>query len=207
MWLSYSVPRIAPLGWAAAAIFAVTLAIHWTAFRLFGLLLPKDRTAIFFFPLFMIVAGALAAVPPPSRIGRYLRASFIGALAFMAIYFLSCLRLTYFKEWYWDADVHRTYAVLSCLNRERQVTHVASTWEYHAPLNFYQLAQPTSMQEIEDTFDPRQTQVYVVDTLHSPEALQGKNLKIFYRSPTTDLVLAADPQLADTYAAGSCLRL
>jgi len=207
VWLSYSAPRIAPLGWAAAAIFAVTLAIHWTAFRLFGLPLPKDRTAIFFFPLFMIVAGALAAIPPPSRIGRYLRASFIGALAIMAVYFLSCLRLTYFKEWYWDADVHKTYAVLSCLNQEHQVTHVASTWEYHAPLNFYQLAQPTSMQEIGDTFDPRQSQVYVVDTLHSPEALQGKNLKIFYRSPTTDLVLAADPQLADTYAAGSCLRL
>ena len=153
VWLIYSAARITPLGWAAAAIFAVTLAIHWTAFRLFGLLLPKDRTAIFLFPLFMIFAGALAAIPPPSRIGRYLRASFLGALAIMSIYFLSCLRLTYFKEWYWDADVQKTYAILSCLNREHQVTHVASTWEYHAPLSFYQLAQRTSMEEISDTFD------------------------------------------------------
>ena len=69
VWSTYSAPRIAPLGWAAAAIFAVTLAIHWTAFRLFGLLLPKDRTAIYFFPLFMIFAGALAAIPPHSRLG------------------------------------------------------------------------------------------------------------------------------------------
>ncbi len=207
LWLSYSATRIPKLGLAAAAIFAVTVAIHWTAFRLFGLLLPQDRTAIYFFPLFMIAAGVLAAIPPASRLGRYLRAGFLVSLAVMAAYFLLCLRLTYFKEWYWDSDVQKTYAVLSCLNREHQVTRVASTWSYRGPLNFYQLAQPTSIHDIDENFDPRQTQVYVVDTLHSPEALQGKDLKIFYRSRSTDLVLAAGPQLADAYAAGSCLRL
>ena len=157
VWLSYSATRMPPLGWAAAAIFAVTVAIHWTAFRLFGLLLPKDRTAIYFFPLFMIVAGVSATMPPASKFGRYLRASFIGSLAVMAIYFLFCLRLTYFKEWYWDADVQKTYAVLVCLNREHQVTRVASTWSYRGPLNFYQRVQPTSMAEIDEKFDPLQT--------------------------------------------------
>jgi len=206
-WLSYSAVRMARLGWVVAAIFVVTVAMHWTAFRLFGLLLPKDRTAIYFFPLFMIVAGVLAAVPPSSRLSRNLRGCFLGALAVMAAYFLLCLRLTYFKEWYWDADVQKTYSILSCLNRDHQVTHVASTWEYRGPLNFYQFAQRTSMQEIDDQFDPQQTQVYVVDTLHSPDVLPGKDLKIFYRSPTTDLVLAASPPLAEVYSAGSCLRL
>jgi hypothetical protein len=125
----------------------------------------------------------------------------------MAAYFLLGLRLTYFKEWYWDADVQKTYAVLSCLNREHQVTHVASTWSYHSALNFYQIALPTSMQTIDENFGPQQTQVYVVDSFHSPEVMQGKDLKVFYRSPTTDLVLAASPRLADAYAAGTCLRL
>ena len=124
----------------------------------------------------------------------------------MAVYFLFCLRLTYFKEWYWDSDVSQTYAVLSCLNRTNQVTRVASTWSYRGPLNFYQIAQPTSMQEITDKFDPQRTQVYVVDMLHSPEALEGKDLKIFYRSPTTDLVLAAKPQLAETSRLGAVFR-
>jgi len=198
---------IARFGLAAAAIFAVTVGIHWMAFQLFGLLLPKDRTAIYFFPLFMIAAGVLASIPPPSRLGRYLRAGFLGALVIMAAYFLLCLRLTYFKEWSWDADVQRTYSVLSCLNREHQVTHVATTWEYRGPLNFYQAAQRNTIEDINETFDPRRTQVYVVDTFHSPEAMPGKDLKIFYRSPTTDLVLAASPPLAAAYAAGSCLRL
>jgi hypothetical protein len=200
VWLSHAVRKIGPLGWAAVAIFAVTAAMHWTAFHLFGLLLPKDRTAIFFFPLFMIVAGVLAAIPSSSSRGRYPRASFIGSLAIMAIYFLFCLRMTYFKEWYWDSDVQKTYAVLACLNRTNQVTRVASTWSYRGPLNFYQLAQRTSMEPITDIFDPQQTQVYVVDLLHSSEVLQGKDLKIFYRSPTTDLVLAASPQFAETLA-------
>jgi hypothetical protein len=210
LWLLYVVFRraktpVAPLGWAAAAIFVTTVAVHWTAFRLFGLLLPKDRTAIFFFPLFMIAAGVLATIPSSTRPGRRLRACFLGSLALMAAYFLLCLRLNYFKEWYWDSDVPQTYAVLSCLNRTNEVTHVASTWSYRGPLNFYQIAQPTSMEDITDMFDPQRTQVYVVDMLHSSEALEGKDLKIFYRSPTTDLVLAAEPQVAETLASGPCL--
>jgi len=72
-----------------------------------------------------------------------LLSGFFGALAIMAAYFLLCMRLTYFKEWYWDADVQRTYSVLSCLNREHQVRHVATTWEYRGPLNFYQAAPET----------------------------------------------------------------
>jgi len=205
IWLLYSLLRRAKarnaiFGWAAAAIFAVTVAIHWTAFRLFNLPLPQDRTALFFFPLFMIVAGVLAAIPPISPLSRYLRASFIGSLALMAVYFLSCLRLTYFKEWYWDADVQKTYAVLSCLNREHQVTQVVSTWPYRSSLNFYQFAQPNSIEEIDENFDPQRTQVYVVDTFHTPDALKGKDLKIFYRSSTTDLALAANPSLAETFA-------
>ena len=95
----------------------------------------------------MIFTGVLATVPPLSKAGRYLRGSFLGSLAFMAIYFLFCLRLTYFKEWYWDADVQKTYAILSCLNREHNVTHVVSSWSYSPSLRFYALAQPTSMRD------------------------------------------------------------
>ena len=211
IWLGNVVRRQAKtpmvfLGLGAAVIFVLTVGLHLAAQTLLGLKLPKDRTAIYFFPLFMIVAGVLATIPPSSRIGRHLRGWFVGALVLMAAYFLSCVRLTYFKEWQWDSDVQKTYAVLSCLNREHSVTRVASAWPYHAPLNFYLHAQPASMQ-IGETFDPQQTQVYVVDTVHTPDALQGKDWKIFYRSPLTDLALAASPSVAGSYSAGTCLRL
>jgi len=210
LWLLYLVfqratARLAPLGFAAAAVFAATAAVHYVAFRFFGLPLPKDRTAIFFFPLFMIVAGVLAAIPAASRGAQVLRTSFVGSLVLMAVYFLFCLRLTYFKEWRWDADVQKTYSMLTCLNRTQQVKRVTSTWSYLSALRFYQLAEPTPLQEVADTYDPQQTQVYVIDSLHTPEALQG-DLKVFYRSPVTDLVLAAKPPLADTYSTATCLR-
>ena len=205
VWLLSSVRRMPPLAWVGASVFGITLAVHYTAFRMFSLLLPKDRTAIYFFPLFIIVAGVLAAIPPSTRLRRYMHAGFVGALAFMAIYFLTCLRLTYFKEWYWDADVQKTYQILSCLNRDNNVTQVVSSWSYHAPLSFYVLAQPASLQ-IDDGFDPRQAQVYVKDTLHD-SAQTNPLFKTFYRSSTTDLVLEAPSGLAETYAAGSCLRL
>jgi hypothetical protein len=115
------------------------------------------------------------------------------------------MRLTYFKEWRWDADVQKTYAILSCFDRTQQVTRITSTWSYRAALDFYQLAQPSSMQEITTHFDPQQTQIYVIDSLHTPEALQG-DLRVFYRSRVTDLVMAARPALADTYGAATCLR-
>ena len=212
-WLAYVLvqrlqSRFALFGWIAAAIFVVTIALHWLAYQMFGLFLPKDRTAIYLFPLFHDRRQrAGCTVPSTSTLGRFLRGSFVGALTLMAIYFLCCWRLTYFKEWLWDSEVQPAYARLTCLNRENQVTHVVATWSYRGPLNFYQAANPTTMQEIDETFDSPETQIYVVDMLHASEALQGKNVKIFYRSPTTDTALAASPPLAETYAAGTCLRL
>ena len=67
---------LVPFAVILAAIFAVTTGIHWVTFYTFGLPLPQDRTAIFFFPLFMVAAGLLAAIPPPSQLGTYLRALF-----------------------------------------------------------------------------------------------------------------------------------
>ena len=66
------------------------------------------------------------------------------------------------------------------------------------PFKFHQNVKPTSIQMIDEQYDPDITQVYVVDTLHSPEVLKTDNLRIFYRSPTTDLVLAAKPALAES---------
>jgi len=202
VWLLSSAANVPPLGWIAAAIFGITLAAHYVAFRTFGLLLPKDRTAIYFFALFIVVAGALAATPALTNGRRYVRAGFLASLAFMAVYFLSCLRLTYFKEWYWDADVQQTFSLLSCLNRENNVTRVASSWSYRGPLNFYRLARPNSIEEITDTSDAA-TQIYVNDTLHD-SGRANPVFKTFYRSPMTDLSLEAPVEFADAYGSGRC---
>ena len=70
----------------------------------------------------------------------------------MAAYFLLCMRLTYFKEWYWDGDVQKTYSVFACSEPGAPCdAEYASTWELSRASNFYQDAQPTSHAEIDDT--------------------------------------------------------
>ena len=61
----------------------------------------------------------------------------LAAYLHLAGYFLLCLRLTYFKEWQWDAEVKDAYPVLARYNHEAGVTDVGSDWMYVASLNFY----------------------------------------------------------------------
>ena len=104
---------------------------------MFGLLLPKDRTALFFAPLSLLIFGVATAVAGGSRIGYALHILGILPLCTGALYFVGSLRLFYFKEWRFDADVKTTFAVLQSANRYYGVTEVSSDWKYIASLNFY----------------------------------------------------------------------
>ena len=91
--------RLSKVALPLAAILAATLAVHWICFRAFHLLLPKDRTGVYIAPLALLIAGAVAAIPSKSRLGRALRKSLIATLFATAGYFLLCLRLEAFKAW------------------------------------------------------------------------------------------------------------
>ncbi len=189
-----------------AAVIVTTLTVHWLAFRFFGLLLPVNRTAIYLFPLSISAIGALAAISSrfahrsmaarkPHRIARP-----DGRL------FPPLLRLDYFAEWPWDADVRETYSVLDCLNRTTGVNAIASSWPYQMPLNFYRLARHSAIPEISDeSWNRENMQIFVVDTLHTPDVLGRRALESFYRGKSTDLVLAAEPVLAQTLRANPCV--
>ncbi len=57
-------------------------------------------------------------------------------LALIACYSIGCLRLTYFKEWKWDADMKNVYSILADDNRTYGVTDVSTNW-HAAALNCY----------------------------------------------------------------------
>lgn len=194
------------LGMALMVIVIATVGIHWVAFQLFGLLLPKDRTAIYLYSLPVTAVGAFAAIQLPTRLGRYLRTSLIGALVVMAAYFFLCLRLDHFKEWQWDADVKEAYSVLTCLNRAHGVTGIASGWPYFMALNFYRLARHTPIDEIlDESSNPPNVQVFVLDTWHNSGVVERRGLSVFYRGRSTDLVIAAAPEFTRNLQLGPCL--
>ncbi len=130
----------AAIAWVSGGAAALALAGHYLLHRFFHILLPLDRTAVFLAPLAFLFAGALAAIPIETRAGRMSQRVATGVLAAFSIYFLCCLRLTYFRTWQFDADAAQLYRTLASCNHRYGVTAVSANWRYVAVLNFYRAA-------------------------------------------------------------------
>jgi hypothetical protein len=124
-------------GAVVAGIIAVTLSAHWLAFRFFQVLLPYDRTAIYLVLLITLLVGILAAVPLPSRAGNWSRRGLAAMMFVLGVYYILCLRVSYFKEWKFDSDVNKVYSVLAYYNHTCGLKNIFVNWRYDASLNFY----------------------------------------------------------------------
>ena len=136
-------------------ILAAAIGAHWLLLKLLRVPLPMDRTAIWIVPLCVLAIGAAAAN----------RRALTAMLYVMSFYFVLCLRLNYFKEWDWDANVNRIYPVLAWYNHTYGVRDVASNWQYGSSLNFYRMQSGgESFGEIESpTKLPTDRSLYVLD--------------------------------------------
>ena len=193
--------RARRLGRLASALLAIgTLAVftHWLAFRVFGLLLPLGRTAIYLVPLCTLLAGIIAAVPARSWAGVWCHRGLTAALFMLACYFLLCLRLTYFEEWKWDAEVKDVYPLLARYNHRDGVTDVGCSWYYTAALNFYRTASGReTIEEIKSGAEPIPgKQVYVLHGVMNRQFIEQERLAIVYRGTSTDIVVAVNPETA-----------
>lgn len=178
------------------AILTLSLAVHWLSFRLFGLLLPKERTALYVPPLCVLILGAGAAAPVLSRLQALWRRGLVGMLFLVGVYFLLCLRLTYFKEWRWNADVKDVYTVLSCCNQSYGLREIASSWCYVAPLNFYRQLGGEAIDELVSTpAYPADRQAYVLTYAFDHGFIEKHGLKIIFRGQSTDVVVAVRPEV------------
>jgi hypothetical protein len=168
-------------------IIAASIATHLAAFKLLHVLLPKERTAIWIVPLITLAIGTVAS-------GR--RALTI-ALYALSFYFLLCLRLNYFREWFWDADVRQVYTVLARYNHEYGETRVRSNWMYGAALNYYRHASGAeTLEEIASAVQlVPDRPIYVLNYLSDEEWLKQQGLRVVYHGPTTDVVIAVRPEV------------
>lgn len=178
---------LAELSLLLAGIAIVTFSVHAVAFRIFHLLLPFNRTALFFVPLGTLAVGALAAVRP-SR-------SMTALMYVFAVYFLACLRLSYFHEWQWGADVRSTYPVVAWYNHNFCVDRVSSNWLYVSQLNFYRrLSGRETFPELKsDTPYPGDASLYVLNSAFDQAFIDSQHLEIVYRGETTPIVVAVRP--------------
>jgi hypothetical protein len=188
--------RLGRFAAALAGIAALSVLMHGLAFRLEKLPLPLGRTGIYLVPLCTLVAGIIAAGPAQSVISRWLRRGITTIFICLACYFLLCLRLNYFKDWDWDAEVKDVYPVLAQYNHTYGVTDVGTSWLYVAALNYYrELSNRESFPEFKATLpDPPLGQsIYVIHSVSEREFLEREKLVVVYRGKSSGVVVAVRP--------------
>jgi hypothetical protein len=169
----------------AAAALTAALLIHQLLYTQLKIPLPLDRTAIYIAILITLAATAIAT----SRVLQL-------ALTLIAIYFLTCTRVMYFKEWKWDADTDTVYEFLAHYNQTCALKDVSVNWRYDASLNFYRETSQNTLAEFPSGLAvyPPGKPAYV---LHFPEDQQfvdDHGLNVVYRKILTGTVIALDPQ-------------
>ena len=192
------------LATAAVIIIALTVGTHWLLFRFAHVLLPKERSAIYLAPLLFLTAGAAAAIPG----GRVSRLAIAGMLAVFAGYFVLCLRLTYFREWKWNADTKEIHYVLSYYNRKYGLNRVMTNWRYVAALNFYRdIPGYDTDPEIQSQLPPYpdDRMAYVLYFPSEEAFIKDHRLKIVYYGSLSETAVAIRPELESPPAAAvSC---
>jgi hypothetical protein len=182
---------------ALAAALALTVAAHWLMHVLWQILLPKERTAIYIVPLVMLLAGSAAAAPVRSLASVLCRKSTIVLLCTLSIYFLLCLRLSYFKEWKFEADTQNAYRVISYYNHAYGIRDIVTPWMYSSSLEFYRrLSGHESFPAIawSQPYPPNHC-LYVLDSRWDHDFAERERLKIVYRGEFSDMVVAINPEL------------
>lgn len=181
-----------------AGAAAIATVLHWVAFHAFGLRMPLDRTALFYVPLCTLAAGVMVAIPIESRMGRDSYYACVLMSALFALHFMYSMRLTYFGEWRYDADMKKVYGALASYNHDDCVDRVASNWIYTASLNFYRtLSGRESFSEFPPGFVlPEDAPVYVLHANLDRKFIDAQKLTVVFRGESTDAVIAVRPGLA-----------
>jgi hypothetical protein len=145
-----------------------------------------DRTAIWIVPLCVLAIGAAAANRRALTVMLYV----------MSFYFVLCLRLNYFKEWNWDADVNKIYPVVAWYNHTYGVRDIASNWSYGSSLNFYRVQSGReSFGEIDSPIQlPTDRSLYVLYYTFDQDFIRQLHLRVVYHAPNTDAVVAVRPE-------------
>jgi hypothetical protein len=174
----------------AGGTAGLAMLLHWIAFRAFGLPLPLDRTAVFFAPLLTLMAGATISIPLGWRMGVWIRRVAVSALCVMAAYFMSCLRLNYFHEWHYSAEVKDAYFVAAYFNHTRCAQKVYSSWYYESAMDFYRVVNPHDrFTSFIDVKYPTDRQLYVLNAVFDEDFIREQKLTMVYHGEATDIAV------------------
>jgi len=190
---------------AGGSLFVLCLALagHYVAFRTSGLLMPMERTALYVVPLVALVCGSVAGIPTGSVIDRILRGLLMTTLLGISTYFVCCTRLSYFKEWQYDADVERAHFALAYLDSRKPLRAIESHWYYRSSLNYYRKQFPTprlpavALDPARYGTYPHGADAYICYYPDDAAFIENEGLKIVFRGELSHLVIAVPPYRAE----------
>ncbi len=187
------------LGSLVSAVAVLAVLEHRLAYRLFRLLMPVSRTGLYFLPLVTLMVGIAAAIPALSRGAAVCRKALIGALCVVGVHYLFCMRLMYFEEWDYQADLNQAYKTVACYNHEKNIQDVEVSWEYHAGMNFQRLASGRETFGPFGGTTPHTTghEMYILEENFERDFIQSQGLKVVFKGDMTAMVVAVRADLAD----------
>ena len=181
---------------ALAGIAALSVLLSYLAFLFDKLPLPLGRTGIYLVPLCTLVAGVIAAAPARSLMAQWMRRGITAVFICLACYFVLCIRMTYFREYKWDADLKDVYSELALLNHTYGTGDVATNGLYLSSLNYYRVLSK------EETFseftlmlpDAPGRSIYVLNQVSDHQFIDKEKLAIVYSGKSTGVVVAVRPR-------------
>jgi hypothetical protein len=179
---------------ALAVISATTLLLHWLLFKMVHLPLPKDRTGLFFIPFWTVAFGGSLAFLLRSGARKTAQYAGLAVSALIALYFVGCLRVGYFKEWRFDADTKELYWIMDGLRRRCGTTSFGIDWRYHLPLNFYREAYGNdSLREFSGSPSaklPTDRDAYAIFLPTSVDFIREQRLEVIYHNDESHSAVA-----------------
>jgi hypothetical protein len=182
-------------------VACVTLAVHWTAFRVLHILLPKDRTGLFFVMLGTLVFGGATSIL--LRTGRSGGARWIGSVVLIAVamFFVGCLRFSYFREWKFNADTKALYETATDIRKRCGVTDLETDWRYSPAFDVYrEVDSDKSIPEFSGSASASPTpghQAYVIDYPRNEQFVKDQRLTVMYRNEVSGAALAVSGAAID----------
>jgi hypothetical protein len=155
---------------------------------------------MYFAPLGTVIVGAVAAIRVTSLAGNVLRRALVIMFFVVGSYFLLCSRLSYFKEWKFDADAKSLYSVLAYYNHNYGVTTIGTSWMFSSSLTFYSVfsGRESFADFMGESPYPADKQVYVLHYPEDDQFIKTNDLKIVYKGDLSDAVVAIRPELEAT---------
>jgi len=130
-------PSSAPFLSLTGLILLVTILLHTLAHELLGILLPMERTGIFFVPLVFLTVLLVPGSLPEGTIRRVAGTFVTGTLAVFVILFLCFGHVRYFQQWRYDADSRDVFLTVRDLAGKAPGASIGNDWLLEPSLNFY----------------------------------------------------------------------